>query len=145
MTSHQTTHVPASSLTIAALGIVFGDIGTSPLYALTESLHYLPKNTGSLSVFALLSLVFWAFAINISLKYISVILRADNQGEGGVLALLSLLKRYHQKRFGAFLILSMFGAGLLFGDGILTPAISVLSAVEGLSLVSPHSKLMSCH
>lgn len=124
------------SLTIAALGVVFGDIGTSPLYALKESLHHghnIPLEAAT--IFGILSLIFWSLIIVISIKYVFFILKADNNGEGGILALTNLVTSNQRK--GALLIFGLFGTALLYGDGMITPAISVLSAVEGLSLITP--------
>jgi KUP system potassium uptake protein len=129
------------ALAVAALGVVFGDIGTSPLYAVRECLHGahgLP--TSPANILGVLSLVFWALMLVISLKYVAYVLRADNNGEGGILALTALATGGSQlderaRRVG--LVLGLFGASLLFGDGIITPAISVLSAVEGLSIAQP--------
>lgn len=122
-------------LTLAALGIVFGDIGTSPLYALKVTLNDLPIN--QVNVLGVLSLICWSLLFIISLKYLVIIFRADNDGEGGILALLALMKHKATKYASIFYILAIFGAGLLLGDGMLTPAISVISAVEGLSAISP--------
>lgn len=123
------------SLSLAALGVVYGDIGTSPLYALRESLGGLPINLTD--VLGILSLIFWALILVISIKYLWIVFRADNEGEGGILALLALLKRSGSKHLKFLFVLSIFGAGLLLGDGMLTPAISVVSAIEGLKVVSP--------
>lgn len=120
-------------LALVALGVVFGDIGTSPLYALRESLVGLPVT--AVNVLGVLSLIFWSLILVVSVKYICYILRADNDGEGGVLALLALIKRKKQYRF--FILLGVIGAGLLLGDSMITPAISVMSAIEGLQQVSP--------
>jgi len=122
-------------LTLAALGIVFGDIGTSPLYALKVTLDDLPID--QINVLGVLSLIFWSLLIIISFKYLVIIFRADNDGEGGILALLALMKHKATKYASIFYILAIFGAGLLLGDGMLTPAISVISAVEGLTAISP--------
>src|SRR5262245_32752195 len=124
-----------SSLSIAALGVVYGDIGTSPLYALRESLDNLPINL--LNVLGVLSLIFWALILVVTVKYLILVLRADNEGEGGILALLALLKRTDVRWYSAFFILGIFGAGLMLGDGMLTPAISVVSAIEGLKIITP--------
>jgi KUP system potassium uptake protein len=119
-------------LTAGALGVVYGDIGTSPLYALRVSLSGLPIN--EVNVFGVLSLIFWALIFIVSVKYLMILLRADNNGEGGILALLALIKRSNPHKTKWLLIISVLGSGLVFGDGMLTPAISVLSAVEGLAL-----------
>ena len=122
-------------LPLAALGVVFGDIGTSPLYAMPASLHGLVINADN--ILGVLSLIFWTLILVISTRYMSVFLCADNRGEGGVLALLALLKRKKSKFYSILFILGVLGAGLLLGDGMLTPAISVLSAMEGLQVISP--------
>ncbi|AXI01649.1 potassium transporter Kup [Aquirhabdus parva] len=130
-----------SALTLAALGIVFGDIGTSPLYALKECFHVshgIALNHAN--VLGVLSLIFWSLMIVVSIKYVMVIMHADNNGEGGIMALLALSLR--SKRIGAktrsgLIAIGLFGAALFFGDGIITPAVSVLSAVEGLSIMTP--------
>ncbi len=123
------------TLSLAALGIVYGDIGTSPLYAMRESLSGLPINL--IDVLGVLSLIFWALTMVISLKYLTIVFRADNDGEGGILALLALLRRHHGRYQKYFFLIGIFGAGLIFGDGMLTPAISVVSAIEGLDVVFP--------
>ncbi len=123
------------SLSLGALGIVYGDIGTSPLYAMRISLENLPINL--INVLGVLSLIFWALVLIISIKYLGIVLRADNDGEGGILALFALLKRKKARAFKLFFIIGIFGAGLLLGDGMLTPAISVVSAVEGLKVIAP--------
>ena len=128
-------------LALTALGIVYGDIGTSPLYAFQVALagigHPIPA---PYEVFGIVSLIFWALMLMVSLKYVVFVLRADNEGEGGILALLSLVGG-DRIRDGATLpilvLLGIVGAALLYGDGVITPAISVLSAMEGLKLVAP--------
>jgi len=128
------------SLTLAALGVVFGDIGTSPLYALRECFHgphaVAPSHVNVLGV---LSLVFWAMFVVVSVKYLGFVMRADNRGEGGTFALMALIpSHYRGPRSQALLIgLGLFGASLLYGDGIITPAITVLGAVEGLNVATP--------
>ncbi len=122
-------------LTLAALGVVFGDIGTSPLYAFREALDDLPLS--QINILGVLSLIFWSLIFIISIKYLIFIFRADNEGEGGVLALLALLKQKQTKHEYIFYLIAIFGAGLLLGDGMLTPAISVTSAIEGLNTISP--------
>lgn len=122
-------------LSLAALGVVFGDIGTSPLYAIRESIDKLPITVAD--VLGILSLIFWALVLVISIKYLVVVLRADNDGEGGVLALLALLTRSNGHTLKVFFLIGIFAAGLMLGDGMLTPAISVLSAIEGLEIIEP--------
>lgn len=130
-----------AALTFGALGVVFGDIGTSPLYALKECFnpaHGIPLNHDN--VLGILSLIFWAITIVVSIKYLLFIMRADNNGEGGIMALLALTLRNeqrHPRRRLALIVIGLFGAALFFGDGIITPAISVLSAVEGLQVAAP--------
>lgn len=132
-----TVSKPKYLLTLAALGVVFGDIGTSPLYAMPASLHGLPIT--SANVLGVLSLIFWSLILVISTRYVGIFLNADNHGEGGILALLALLKRKSNQLYPFLFWLGVMGAGFLLGDGIITPAISVLSAVEGLKVVAPHS------
>jgi len=128
-------------LTLAALGVVYGDIGTSPLYAFKEALtgaHGLPFTEAN--VLAVLSMMFWSIALIVSLKYVAIVLRFDNGGEGGILALLALALRVTRERprlAWTVAMLGIFGASLFYGDAIITPAISVLSAVEGLSVATP--------
>lgn len=128
-----------NGLALAALGIVFGDIGTSPIYALKESVseHYgLPMNEAT--ILGLLSLLFWSTAVVIAFKYATLIMRADNNGEGGILSLMSLtLRGKDHKMFSWIIVLGMLGASLFYGDSVITPAISVLSAVEGLQVAIP--------
>ena len=130
-----------AALSLGALGVVFGDIGTSPLYAFKEAFggaHALPLNEAN--VFGVLSLIFWAVMLIVSVKYVSFVLRFDNNGEGGVLALLALasrLFRKNRKLSGAATVIAVFAASLFYGDAVITPAISVLSAVEGISVVTP--------
>lgn len=125
-----------SALILGALGIVYGDLGTSPLYALRQVLPYV--SPGTENILGILSLVFWSLILTISTCYISVFLRADNNGEGGILALLALLRRKHKKLPRFLFFVGIMGAGLLLADGMLTPAISVISAIEGLEIISPH-------
>jgi len=129
------TQKTTASLALAALGIVYGDIGTSPLYALHQSLKNLPLTTPN--VLGILSLIFWALTLIVTLKYFCLVLRADNEGEGGILALLALFRENSKTGMKFFLPMAVFGAGLMLGDGMLTPAISVLSAVEGIQVVAP--------
>lgn len=123
---------------LGALGIVFGDIGTSPLYAMRETLAGL--NTSLTDVLGILSLIFWTLILVISVKYLVLVFRADNEGEGGVFALLALLRQKKTRLEPLFYFISIFGGGLLVGDGMLTPAISVTSALEGLDLILPGSQ-----
>ena len=128
-------------LALTALGVVFGDIGTSPLYALKECFHSSHGlSPGPENVLGILSLIFWALILVISIKYLSFILRADNQGEGGIMALTALILPHQARDQGdrkVLVILGLFGAALLYGDGMITPAISVLSAIEGLKIATP--------
>src|SRR3954454_2089228 len=131
-----------AALTLAALGIVFGDIGTSPLYALHAvfSVDHGVVKPDATTVYGVISLVFWAITLVVSVKYVTFILRADNDGEGGIMALIALLEDVALRRRlakVALIMLGIFGASLFYGDGMITPAISVLSAVEGLEVVSP--------
>jgi KUP system potassium uptake protein len=129
------------TLCLTALGVVYGDIGTSPLYAMRECFHGdHPVPITHANVLGVLSLFFWSLTLVISIKYLIYVMRADNRGEGGILALMALAqlgtKRGRRVEF-AILILGLFGAALLYGDGMITPAISVLSAVEGLEVATP--------
>jgi KUP system potassium uptake protein len=132
---------PLYKLAIGAVGIVFGDIGTSPIYAFRETFagHHELK-VDQLHIFGVLSLIFWSMMIIVTLKYVTVIMRADNKGEGGSLALLALINRTlgTTKRWaGGIVMLGVFATALFYGDSMITPAISVLSAVEGLTTVNP--------
>src|SRR3954470_24259534 len=130
-----------AKLTVAALGVVFGDIGTSPLYTVKEcfseftGLRPIPDD-----VFGILSLITWALIIIVTLKYVMVVMRADNRCEGGVLALMALVSRRAEispRRRNFYLMLGMAGAAMFYGDCLLTPAISVLSAIEGPNVATP--------
>jgi KUP system potassium uptake protein len=132
-------------LSLGALGVVYGDIGTSPLYAIRECFHgthAIPLNQTNL--FGVLSLIFWSLSIVVTFKYIVFIIRADNNGEGGIFALLALLLRVKDRLsplLQKFILLAgVFGAALLFGDGVITPAISVLSAIEGLEVATTQAR-----
>jgi KUP system potassium uptake protein len=129
-------------LALGALGVVYGDIGTSPLYTLRECLNSLSLSPDHPNVLGVLSLIFWTIAIVVTLKYVLIVMRADNNGEGGTLALLALvLQSGCGARASAVLLMAgMLGASLFYGDGMITPAISVLSAVEGLELATPRFK-----
>ncbi len=129
------------ALTLGALGVVFGDIGTSPLYALKECFHVSHGIAPSAdNVLGILSLIFWSLTLVVSVKYILFIMRADNNGEGGIMALLALTLRGSDADTRGRVVMvtiGLFGAALFFGDGVITPSISVLSAIEGLSLATP--------
>ncbi|QPC92337.1 potassium transporter Kup [Mesorhizobium sp. INR15] len=124
-------------LVLGALGVVYGDIGTSPIYAFREALHASPGNDTRSDVLGVLSLIVWALTIIVTIKYVAFVLRADNKGEGGTLSLMSLARSAYPKRARLILAIGLCGAALFFGDAIITPAISVLSAVEGLEVVTP--------
>ncbi|HZM35174.1 MAG TPA: KUP/HAK/KT family potassium transporter, partial [Burkholderiales bacterium] len=127
-----------ATLTLAALGIVFGDIGTSPLYAVKETFapgHGIPLDADN--ILGGLSTMFWALMVVVSLKYVTLMMRADNRGEGGIMALIALAQtaiREQPRWRMPLLLIGVFGASLFYGDAVLTPAISVLSAVEGLEI-----------
>ena len=131
-----------SALTLAALGVVFGDIGTSPLYTMKEvfsvGMHPVPLN--EVNMFGILSLIVWALIMVVSVKYVAFIMRADNRGEGGIMALLALASHNaagDAKKQHTIMLLGILGACMFYADGMITPAISVLSAVEGLELAAP--------
>ncbi|MBV8991739.1 MAG: KUP/HAK/KT family potassium transporter, partial [Solirubrobacterales bacterium] len=132
-------HAGRALLAIGALGIVYGDIGTSPLY--TEQViftaHADAAHTTTAGVYGIVSLIFWALVIEVSIKYAGFIMRAHNHGDGGIMALTALIQRRNIVRAGVLVTLGIFGAGLFFGDGMITPAISVISAVEGLNVATP--------
>ena len=150
MTLSQGVHAQAAlpnhrlpTLALAALGIVYGDIGTSPLYALKEvfaGVHPVPITTAN--IIGILSLVFWSLVVVVSIKYVVFIMRADNRGEGGIMALMALaLRKVESPRVRvAIMLAGIAGAALFYGDGVITPAISVLSAVEGLEIATPALK-----
>ena len=128
------------AITLAALGVVFGDIGTSPLYALRQCFLTAHIAITEATVLGILSLIFWCMMLTISFKYVTVIMRADNNGEGGIMSLLALnlrTTRIAENKKIYLIALGFVGASLFFGDGIITPAISVLSAIEGLSIATP--------
>ncbi len=130
------------ALVLAALGVVFGDIGTSPLYAFRESLASAGGATPA-NVRGILSLIFWAITLVVSVKYVSLVLLTDNDGEGGILALLAGVLRQvpRDSRYRTpAIVAGLVGAAMFYGDSVITPAISVLSAVEGLEVVSPQFK-----
>src|SRR5690606_12622115 len=139
--AHGQGNAGLAGLVVGAIGVVFGDIGTSPLYTIKQAFspHYgLTANHDT--VLGVLSLVFWSLTMVVTVKYVTIIMRADNEGEGGIMALMTLAQRTLRKGSRAAYvvgILGIFGASLFFGDGVITPAISVLSAVEGLEVVAP--------
>ncbi|PYF03865.1 KUP system potassium uptake protein [Rhodopseudomonas faecalis] len=128
-----------ATLTLGSIGVVYGDLGTSPLYALKESLAAASAG-GALTqpmVLGVVSLVLWTLFVIVTLKYVLLIMRADNHGEGGILTLMALLQGVMRRRFTAISVLGMAGAAMFYGDAMITPAVSVLSAVEGLKLATP--------
>ena len=137
--SHGEHKTSLGIMTLGALGVVFGDIGTSPIYAFRQTLD--TSGTTLYDIYGVISLIFWSLMLVVTFKYLSFVLRADNNGEGGILSLFALLplkiKRATKGARYGFLLLILLGTALLFGDGILTPAISVLSATEGVGVISP--------
>src|ERR1700683_2934341 len=133
---------PWKAASVLCMGVVFGDIGTSPLYTLNVAAKA-ASPTGAVTpeaVLGVVSLIFWSLIVVISIKYAILIMRADNHGEGGILALLALVspqRARHSRRRAAMVVIGLIGATLLYGDGAITPAISVLSAVEGLKVYAP--------
>src|SRR4029078_2026326 len=131
-----------SPLVVGAMGVVFGDIGTSPLYTLRQCFggeHLVPLTPAN--VLGVLSIIFWALMIIVTAKYVTLIMRADNRGEGGILALTALVSRglgNRGRRRWWLVGFGIFGAAMFYGDGMITPAISVLGAVEGLEIIAPH-------
>lgn len=146
-TNATTTHTPSShshddhnhhggnfwALAVGSIGVVFGDIGTSPLYAMREALHHSSQSTSMESaILGVISLVFWALVLVVTAKYVLFLMRADNNGEGGTLALMALAQKALGGKSKAVLLMGICGAALFYGDGIITPAVSVLGAIEGL-------------
>ena len=132
-----------SALTLGAIGVVYGDIGTSVLYAFKEVFVSGHVPVTSANILGVLSLFFWTLTLIVSLKYVALIMRADNAGEGGLMALLALASQSVKDRpklRNMLLMVGVFGVALFFGDGVITPAISVLSAVEGLEIITPAAK-----
>lgn len=138
-------HPVAAGMVLAAMGIVFGDIGTSPLYAMQtvfaiENHAVTPTHN---DVMGIVSMIFWSITLIVCVKYLGLVLRADNEGEGGILALMALVRRLladRRKLTATALMLGIIGAALFYGDSMITPAISVMSAIEGLSVVNPHAE-----
>ena len=133
-----------AALTVGAIGVVYGDIGTSVLYAVKEVFGSGHVPFTHANVYGVLSIIFWTLTIIVSLKYVTLVLRADNHGEGGLVAMLALASQSVKDKAPALrkwmLLIGIFGTCLFYGDGVITPAISVLSAVEGLEVVSPTFK-----
>ncbi len=135
--SSSPTATVAPSLVLGAIGVVFGDIGTSPLYTLRECLKA-AGGINQMNVFGIVSLILWSIIVVVTFKYVSFVMRADNDGEGGILALTALASRVAPARLSQVLLtLGVFGAAMFYGDSMITPAISVISAVEGVTLVDP--------
>jgi KUP system potassium uptake protein len=125
-------------LALGSAGVVYGDIGTSPLYAFKESIKHMARAGGRLAagdVIGVVSLMLWTLMVIVTLKYVTILMRFDNRGEGGTLSLMALVQKAGGRAAGLILVIGMIGAGMFFGDAILTPAVSVLSAVEGLEIV----------
>jgi len=137
--SPHSAHSPASlpALSLAALGVVFGDIGTSPLYTFKTVMAATGRSEPA-AILGSLSLILWTLIIVTSVKYVTIALRVDNNGEGGILALMALLRRKASGRHPLLIFVGLFGAALVYGDAAITPAISVMSAVEGLDIIAPH-------
>ena len=135
------SHPPPQNLwklVVGCIGVVYGDIGTSPLYAMRESLHAAGgENAGRAEVMGVVSLLLWTLMLIVSIKYVLLVMRADNRGEGGTLSLVALVQQALQKRPGWLLTIGVIGISLFFGDAMITPAMSVLSAVEGMAIVAP--------
>ena len=137
------TKSSSAALILAAIGVVYGDIGTSVLYAVKEVFGHGHVPFTVENVYGILSMFFWTLTVIVSLKYVVLVLRADNEGEGGLVAMLALASQAvvdKPRLRHVLLVVGIFGTSLFYGDGVITPAISVLSAVEGLEVVSPHFK-----
>src|ERR1700704_71135 len=139
--AHGDAHSTAGfkALLIGSIGVVYGDIGTSPLYALREAVMAASGPAGIVApqaVLGVVSLILWALIIVVTLKYVLILLRADNHGEGGTLALMALAQRAVSKGAGAIVLLGIVSGALFYGDAVITPALSVLSAIEGIKLVT---------
>src|SRR3954469_5704232 len=127
------------ALMVGSIGVVYGDIGTSPLYAFREAVVAASGDGGAvtpLAVLGVVSLILWALIIVVTLKYVLILLRADNHGEGGTLALMALAQRAVSHGAGAIVLLGIISGALFYGDAVITPALSVLSAIEGIKLVT---------
>src|SRR6516164_2114824 len=128
-----------AGLGLAALGVVFGDIGTSPLYTLKTVIDLAGANPSPAIVLGVVSLIFWTLVVITTIKYVAIAMRIDNDGEGGIVALMALIGVKRHRR-PAIVAIGLFGAALIYGDGTITPAISVLSALEGLEIAAPDLK-----
>jgi KUP system potassium uptake protein len=130
-----------AALTLGSIGVVYGDIGTSPLYALREAVNAASAGGTAtpLAVLGVVSSILWTLIMVVTLKYVVILLRADNNGEGGTLALMALAQRAVTKAAGTIVLLGIISAALFFGDAVITPALSVLSAIEGIKLLAPAS------
>ncbi|HEY4145908.1 potassium transporter Kup [Pinirhizobacter sp.] len=140
MQTNETQRHSLAVLAAGAVGVVFGDIGTSPLYAMKETLGMHGMQPEPVAVLGVLSLIFWSLIMVVSLKYVTFVMRADNKGEGGIMALMALAQRSmvgHSRARWVLAAIGIFGASLFYGDGVITPAMSVLSAVEGLEIAAP--------
>jgi len=138
--ANQPGHTPKNlwKLVLGCIGVVYGDIGTSPLYAMRESLHAAAgDNPQPYEVFGVVSLLLWTLILIVTVKYVTLVMRADNRGEGGTLSLVALVQQALKKRPGWLLAIGVVGIALFFGDAMITPAMSVLSAVEGMAIVAP--------
>ena len=145
--SNKTRASSLTALTLGALGVVYGDIGTSPLYALREVFATKHATLSEPDILGVLSLVFWTLTVIVTLKYVTLIMRANNNGEGGTMALMALSSQATRERprlRNALVVMGILGAALFYGDGVITPAISVLSAVEGLEVATPAFKPYVC-
>ncbi|NDB70755.1 MAG: potassium transporter Kup, partial [Methylocystaceae bacterium] len=140
MSSNPQDHSPSSMpmLMLGALGVVYGDIGTSPLYAFKQSIEA-AGGVSEETILAILSLMIWSLLVVVTLKYVFIIMKASNKGEGGTLALTALALSCVESKMGRWFVLSagLIGASLFYGDSVITPAISVLSAMEGLEVATP--------
>ena len=142
--AHESTKSSLSALTLAAVGIVYGDIGTSPLYAMQEVFdhkHGLALNPEN--ILGIVSLIIWGLIFIVSLKYVTLVLRANNRGEGGIMALTALTLESvgkNSKMYFPLVVLGVLGASLFYGDGVVTPAMTVLSAIEGIKVATPALK-----
>src|SRR6202048_4200078 len=139
---HGSAHSTAGfrSLMLGSIGVVYGDIGTSPLYAFREAVNAATGGADGVNleaVLGVLSLILWALIVVVTLKYVVILLRADNKGEGGTLALMALAQQAIGKKTGVVVLLGIISGALFYGDAVITPALSVLSAIEGLKIATP--------